>query len=67
MTTITIKNSQNVFDKNIFTDVYDLAKFLVKNNGETKLYKLEESEITEDLRNKANLCREKNSSEFINI
>jgi hypothetical protein len=28
---------------------------------------LEESEITEDLINKANLCRGKNSSEFINI
>jgi hypothetical protein len=32
MTTITIENTKNIFDKNIFSDVYDLAKFIVKNN-----------------------------------
>jgi len=68
MTTITIENSKNIFDKNIFSDVYDLAKFIVQNNEEKPiLYELEKSEINDELKELANLSRKKSNSQFINI
>jgi len=60
MTTITLQNNTEIFKNKIFTDIYDLAQFIVKNNDEKPLLKeLKESEITDELIELANLTRKK--------
>ena len=67
MTTITISDSKIVFSKNKFSNIYELAKFIVNQNSDYWIYELPKAEITDDLLEKANKCRQKDNSEFINI
>lgn len=66
MTTILFEEDIRI-KRNSFKNLSDFSEYIISNLKETKLYKLEDKDLTEDVIRWANQCRAMKSNEFVNI
>ena len=66
MTTILFEEDIRI-KRNSFKNLSDFSEYIISNLKETKLYKLEEKDLNEDIIKWAKECRKMKSSEFVNI
>ncbi|EKD65984.1 MAG: hypothetical protein ACD_49C00070G0008 [uncultured bacterium (gcode 4)] len=67
MLKLAIKNPSINFKTEIFEDVYDLSLYIVSQFEQYSLKKLNDNEITDELRKEALECRKRDSNYFIKI
>ncbi len=67
MVNLAIKKSSISFKTEIFEDIYDLSSYIVSQFEEYSLKKLQNDEITQELKDEAQICRKQKSNYFINI
>ncbi|MCK9272516.1 hypothetical protein M0P65_03145 [Candidatus Gracilibacteria bacterium] len=67
MVNLAIKKSSINFKTEVFEDVYDLSSYIVSQFEEYSLKKLNNNEISDELRKGALDCRKKDSNYFMKI